>query len=159
MPLYRVPFPRPAVPTVRRQFSWASPRPPSAPVGEYTTQVTSLPIPNGQALGKISAAGTATLQAGPAGLGTVWFPASAVISTTTGVLDSSTCTVYVGAAGLPTTLQGTLFPGGAGTVALAIPSMTPGLYVIAEWTGGNPGDTCSLNITGTMNALTRKGAA
>lgn len=130
---------------------------PSGGVGieHYTAKATSIPIPNGVALGTIASNGTATLQVGPAGLGTVWFPASAVVSTTSGITDTSTVQVFVGPSGIPTTLQGTAYPGGAATIALAIPSMSPGLYVLAIWTGGHAGDQCSLNVTGTQNALTR----
>jgi len=155
MPRRSSPFPVPARPTVRRPWQWPNPRPPSAPIHLYSGSFDNLPIPNGQAQGVISSAGTATLQVGPTGLGTVWYPASAVISTTAGILDTSACNIYVGPAGFPTTLQGTLFPGGAGVLALAIPAMSPGLYVLAVWSGGTPGNTCSLNVTGTMRALAR----
>lgn len=98
--------------------------------------------------------GALSLSVGPQGLGNVWYPAQATVSTTTGPLDTSTCLIYLGAQGVPTTLQATVFPGGAGTVGLAIPSMTPGQVIIANWTGGHPGDVAGLNIGGTMDALT-----
>lgn len=93
-----------------------------------------------------------TLQVGPQGMGTTWYPLSVTLSTTTGALDSATALVYLGPAATPATLQSTVFTGN-GTAALAIPSMTPGQTVIAVWTGGHAGDTAALNITGTMDAL------
>jgi hypothetical protein len=123
------------------------------PMELYTQTVSQVPLVGGQAQGKISAAGTATLSVGPSGSGNVWYPASVTILTTTGVNDFSTCSIYLGPAGVPITLQTTIFPGGTGTASLAIPSMTPGQYIIAQWSGGHSGDTCSMNITGTMDSV------
>jgi len=123
------------------------------PMQLYRQKITGAPLTGGQAQGKISAAGAATLSVGPSGAGNVWYPASITILTTSGVNDFSTCSVYLGPAGVPVTLQATLFPGGTGTASLAIPSMTPGQYIIAVWSGGNSGDVCSINITGTMDSV------
>jgi hypothetical protein len=97
--------------------------------------------------------GILTLTAGPQGLGTIWYPAQVTLSTTTGPLDTSQALVYLGAQGVPITLVGTVFTGN-GTVALAIPSMSPGQVLIVTWTNGHPGDTAAFNIVGTMDALT-----
>lgn len=137
------------------RMSWApSVRPiRRLPMQLYRQPVTSVPLTGGQAQGKISAAGAATLSVGPAGAGNVWYPASVTILTTSGVNDFSTCNIYLGPAGVPITLQATIFPGGTGTASLAIPSMTPGQYIIAVWSGGKSGDTCSINVTGTMDSV------
>ena len=97
--------------------------------------------------------GECLLSVGPSGAGTVWFPAAATVSTTSGINDNSTCNLYIGPAGIPITLVGTLFPGGYGTISLPIPSLAPGQYIIAVWTGGKLGDVASINISGTMQAL------
>jgi hypothetical protein len=97
--------------------------------------------------------GLATISVGPQGFGNVWYPASATILTTSGVNDNSTCSIYLGPAGIPVALQATIFPGGIGTASLAIPSMTPGQYIIAQWTGGNGGDVATLNVIGTMDSV------
>jgi hypothetical protein len=94
-----------------------------------------------------------TLTAGPQGLGTTWYPAQVTVSTTTGVLDSSTAQVYLGIGGVPTMLAAAVFSGN-GTAAVAIPAMQPGESVIVTWTNGHPGDTASFNVIGTMDALT-----
>jgi hypothetical protein len=93
-----------------------------------------------------------TLTAGPQGLGNVWYPAQVTLSTTTGALDTSTALVYLGAQGVPITQVAGVF-GGNGTVALAIPSMSPGQVLIVTWANGHPGDTAAFNIVGTMDAL------
>jgi hypothetical protein len=123
------------------------------PMQLFRQPVSSVPLTGGQAQGLISAAGAATLSVGPAGAGNVWYPASVTILTTSGVNDSSTCSIYLGPAGVAVTLQATLFPGGTGTASLAIPSMTPGQYLIAVWSGGKSGDVCSINVSGTMDSV------
>lgn len=123
------------------------------PIQVYRQRVSSVPLTGGQAQRTISAAGAATLSVGPAGAGNVWYPASITISTTTGINDFSTCSVYLGPAGVPVTLVATLFPGGTGTASLAIPSMTPGQYIIAVWAGANPGDVAAINVVGTMDSV------
>jgi len=98
-------------------------------------------------------AGQGIVSVGPQGLGNVWYPAQATISTISGINDASTFSLYLGPAGVPVTLVGQLYPGGLGTLAVAVPSMTPGQYLIGVWTGGNPGDVASINVIGTMDCL------
>ena len=147
-------YPVPARPVTRNR-GFAQRRIRSAPVELYTRTVT-VPISGAQATGKVPASGTLSLEVGPAGLGTVWFPAAAVISTSVGVADPATCSVYVGAISDPTALQGTLpYQGGAGVISLAVPQITPGMYVLAVWTGATVGSLATLNVTGTAQMLTR----
>ena len=63
------------------------------------------------------------------------------------------CNVYLGAQGVPITLLGTLLPG-TGVLGLAVPSMSPGQYLISVWSGGKNGDVAAVNVIGTMDALT-----
>jgi len=119
----------------------------------YTQRVTSVPLTGGQAQGIISGAGALTLSVGPQGAGNVWYPASCTIQTTTGVNDFSTCNIFLGPAGVGVTQVGTLFPGGTGTLSLAIPSMTPGQYIIAIWAGAHAGDTATFNVVGVMDSV------
>jgi len=125
---------------------------PRVPVEAYTRHLTGLLLTGGQAQGIIPASGNLTLSVGPQGLGNVWYPVQVTLSTTTGLFDGSTVNVYLGAQGVPVTLVGTQF-GGNGTIALAIPPMTPGQVLITSWTGAKTGDTAALNILGTMDAL------
>ena len=125
----------------------------AVPVTRYTGKLSGVPLTGGQAQGKISGSGALTLQVGPQGLGTVWYPVQVTISTTKGALDTSTALVYLGPLQTPATLVGTVYSGN-GTVALAIPSMSPGQTLIVAWTGGTSGDTAAANVIGTMDALT-----
>ena len=109
----------------------------------------------GQAQGKISGAGTLTLSVGPQGAGNVWYPASLTVQTTSGTSDASTASVYAGPAGVGITLLGVFYPGtaGAGVASFALPSLTPGQYIIVSWAGGNSGDIATVNIVGTMDSV------
>jgi hypothetical protein len=135
------------------QRGLAARRIPVPAVQLYVNRVT-VPLTGGQGEAIVSSGGTANVSVAPAGLGVIWYPVQATISTTSGILDSSTFNLYLGPAGVPITLVGFLFPGGFGTIALAIPSMTPGQALIAQWTGGHAGDLASINVIGTMSALT-----
>jgi hypothetical protein len=149
------PLPKRAYPGAGRGRGGMNPvRLRSAPPDLFDTISPQLGIEGAQAQGVIGANGTATLSAGPTGLGTVWYPASAVVSTSLGVVDPSTATIYVGPSGQPTLQQGSIFTGN-GVLALALPSMSPGLSIIAKWTGGTPGTPVYMNVTGTMTALMR----
>jgi hypothetical protein len=122
------------------------------PIGAYTKLISSVPLSGGQAQAIVPASGKLTLQVGPQGLGNVWYPVQVTLSTTTGALDTSTALVYLGPIQTPSSLVGTVYSGN-GTVALAIPDMTPGQTLIVAWSGAHPGDTASFNIIGTMDAL------
>jgi hypothetical protein len=123
-------------------------------VTAYTQRITGVPLTGGQVTGKISAAGTATLTIGPQALGTVWYPASLSLSTTSGTADSSTALAFLGATGVPNLQVGQSYAAGADTLALAVPPLAPGQLLIVQWSGGKSGDTCAVNVVGTMDALT-----
>ena len=141
----------------------------AAAAGTYPQASVTFATPGGLALLLLSGSNSATsgavyagtitgsnpplsLSVGPQGLGNVWYPVQVTLSTTTGLFDTSTAQVYLGAQGIPVTLVGTLYSGN-GTVALAIPPMTPGQALITTWTGGTPFDVAAMNVLGTMDAL------
>ena len=128
---------------------------PVLPIGAFSGRITGVPIGGGQGQATVSAQGGATIQLGPQGLGTTWYPASVTVATTTGVLDTSSCDVYVGPGTvlLGTSLAGTIFPAGRGTLALAVPSMPVGWFLTAVLSGGKSGDTFTVNVIGFAEAL------
>jgi hypothetical protein len=149
------PLPKRAYPGAGRGRGYMTPqRLSSAPPELYRNTSPSLQIENAQAQGIMNASGALTLSLGPAGMGTVWYPASAAVATSLGTADTSVCDIYIGPANTPVSIQG-IINSGNGVLALAIPAMTPGLYVIASWKGGKSGTTCYLNVTGVMTALMR----
>jgi hypothetical protein len=125
----------------------------SVPQERFVRQLQGIPLTGGQAVTTVSAGGTATVKIGPAGLGVVWYPNSANISTSTGAADNSTCSVYLGAIAAQNLQGGQSYAGGGDTVALSVPAMSPGQLLIAVWTGATPGAIAALNIIGTMDCL------
>lgn len=127
---------------------------PSPPIEAYTGIQQQVPLNDGQGQAVVSGAGTATVQIGPSGLGTVWYPAAVTISTTTGVNDASVANVYAGPTSLvtPTTLLGTIPGGGAGVLSAAVPPLPVGWSLTVVWTGGHPGDIAAVNVTGSKTA-------
>ncbi len=126
---------------------------PRLPIEAYTGVTTQVPLNDGQGQ-TVIAGGTGKVSIGPSGLGTVWYPASVTVSTTSGVNDPSVCNVYAGPAGIltPTTLLGTIPSGGAGVLAVAVPPLPVGWYLTAVWSGAKNGDIAAINVTGSKDA-------
>ena len=129
-------------------------RPQSLPIGQYTGSAQT-PIANGYGVTIVGANGQATVTVGPQGLGTVWYPQTAAIATTTGANDSSTCQLYFGPTALLQLISGTSYAGGGDSIGLPVPPMTPGYYIVAVWSGGHAGDQASLAVYGSQTALVR----
>jgi len=126
---------------------------PRIPVERYARRLSGVTLTGGQAQGTIPGTKTLTLQIGPQGLGCIWYPVQITLSTTTGVFDTSVAQVYLGPLITPATLVGQVYSGN-GILALAIPPMSPGQFLVITWTGATPGDTAAANVIGTMDALT-----
>lgn len=92
--------------------------------------------------------GAATVTIGPQGLGTRWYPVQAIITTTSGANDASTCQLFMGTVALANLIGGTSYAGGGDTFGLSGTAMQPGDYLIAVWAGGNNGDTATLRVSG-----------
>jgi hypothetical protein len=136
---------------------FANRQPATIPQGAYTGQQETV-IVGGYAAVVVSAGGTATAKVGPAGVGTVWYPQAAAISTTTGANDASTCALYLtplenGPQVPSTQIGGQSYAGGGDTIGLAVPPMWPGYFIVAVWAGGTAGDLASLAVYGTQRAL------
>jgi hypothetical protein len=85
----------------------------------------------------------------------------AVIGTTTGVNDASTCSLYLSPlmaasslASLPQ-LGGQSYAGGGDTIGLSIPPVHPGHFIIAIWSNAHNGDLATLTVYGDQQALVR----
>lgn len=153
--LPRQPAPIPAIPAgsgygLRGFRKLARPR--RVPQESYRRQLTC-PIDNGSNSGVVLASGSVTVQVGPSGLGTRWYPTMAAISTTTGTADASTAIVYVGTLGFGSQQAAQSYTGGGDTIGLNNAELYPGLYVIAIWSGAVPGDTATLVVYGDQTVL------
>ncbi len=129
-------------------------RPRRPDISLYRSVTSGVPLSGGNVQGTVPASGTVTLKIGPQGLGTIWYPQAATVSSTTGAADNSTVAIYLGAQAQGNLQGGQSYAGGGDTIGLTTPALTPGALLIAVWTGANQGDTVSLNIYGTMDALT-----
>ena len=140
--------------SVQRALKPATPlgTPPTVPVQTFQRRQPT-PLIGGYGSALIKADGTATVQVGPQGLGTIWYPQSAAIATTSGATDTSTCTVYVGPQGLQTQTAGQSYAAGGDTIGLSVPPLWPGYFIVAKWTGGKPGDLATVTVYGQQSAL------
>jgi hypothetical protein len=140
-----------------RGVEFRAPTRPAPAQGHYRGRATT-PIPNGHS-SAVVAAGAATVYVGPMGTGTVWFPTMAVIGTTTGAADTSTCSLYLSPlmaaaslASLPQ-LGGQSYAGGGDTIGLSLPPVHPGTYIIAVWKNATNNDLATLTVYGDQQAL------
>lgn len=131
--------------------STASWRIPSTPIERYRPLLRSPMVGVvGQA---VIVGGAATVQLGPQGVGTRWYPVQGIITTSTGVNDASTCQLYMGTVAVANLIGATSYAGGGDTFGLSGHMMQPGDYLIAVWSGGNNGDTATLRVTGDQVAM------
>jgi hypothetical protein len=129
-------------------------RPASPSVLAYQTQAQSQIGGYGVGQSFVSGSGAATVQIGPSGLGTIWYPQQAILSTSSGVSDSSTCIAYLGPAGaVPVNILFQSFSGGSDVQGIAVPMMQPGDFITCKWSGGHSGDLATLRIIGALTAL------
>lgn len=128
-------------------------RPASLPIEGYTTPRRTM-ITGGYAASLVASNGTAAVQIGPQGVGTVWYPASVAIATTSGAADVSTCALYIGPLALLTQIGGQSYAGGGDVIGISVPPVYPGYFLVAVWTGAKSGDLASMTVYGAMDALT-----
>lgn len=149
-------------PRTRQAGGWGGPvmvirpmwRPKSPPVQAYQVQAQSQIGGYGVGQAQVSGGGAATVQVGPSGLGTVWYPQQAVISTSSGVNDSSTCIAYLGPPSpVPANILFQSFSGGSDVQGIAVPMLQPGDVITCVWSGGKSGDVATLRIIGALTAL------
>jgi hypothetical protein len=123
------------------------------PQQRFVQPLTGLILSGGQAQITVNGAGSAILKVGPQGLGVKWYPSSVVVSTSTGVADTSTAACYIGSVTLQNLQGGQSYAGGGDTIGLSVASMSPGDLLYVVWTGAKPGATAAMNVFGTMDAL------
>lgn len=142
-----VPFTRPA-------GGWAGPwrpRPVLAPRPEmehYTRPLRAVLDVSAAVVLNGSGAGFVTLA--PDGM-TGWQVRQAHVATTSGPTDGSECKLYRTAV-MPHRQLAETAQGGGDSFSFDA-RLRPGDTLVAVWSGGNPGDTATLNLSGVLHAL------
>jgi|HubBroStandDraft_3_1064219.scaffolds.fasta_scaffold107109_3 hypothetical protein len=101
-----------------------------------------------------SAAGTARAFCGPNVSGLSWALDQCFLQTSVGQLDPAQCIVYKGPQPVSTMAVTASLAGGGAQFGLGGLGVGFGEFVWALWTGGTPGATANLRVTGTKTAPT-----
>lgn len=141
--------------TWRASAGFSKLRAPATVPPEMYTRPVSVPIGTaGQQSTPVLANGAASLQAGPAGVGSSWALDQAGIATSVGAADTATCAVYAGPQASAPYLVAQSYAGGGDAIGLAGYTLLPGEFVWAIWSGGTPGSLAQLKVAGTQTVLT-----
>ena len=130
-------------------------RPLSTPNHMYVNQVTVDLGNDGMApVGTFGATGAAQVFIGPTGGGDLWSLDQCFVSTSVGQLDPALCTVYVGPQPLAQYAAMASIAGGGNQFGMGGLGCPFGWFVYALWTGGTPGATANLRVTGSKTVYT-----
>jgi hypothetical protein len=112
---------------------------------QTVTLVESIPV-------TLDGSGNGTAQLGPQGKGEVWHPANAHVSVSTNI-DEAQCRVYVGDQPTANNFRDGTLSGSTGdsTDRVGADEVRLGRFVWAVWSGGDPGSTATLNVTGSKD--------
>jgi hypothetical protein len=97
---------------------------------------------------KLDANGNGTANVGPLSSGEAWSNLTAAVRASSNVAEAI-CSVYGGAAATPGYFAGATTWGSTGDSTTNLPVVKVGGNVWAVWTGGDPGATAYLTVTGT----------
>lgn len=99
----------------------------------------------------LSGAGAGQVQLGPVLAGTTWTPGNvAVLVAPTSQTVVSQFYLYRGNAQAANFIGGS-YTGDVNSSGITVPDMHPGDVLTGVWTGGNPGATATMTITGSQN--------
>jgi len=96
----------------------------------------------------LDANGNGTAEVGPLSFGEQWSNLTAAVRASTNT-DEAICSTYAGAAATPGYFAGATTWGSTGDSTTNLPTVQVGGNVFAVWTGGDPGATAYLTVTGT----------
>jgi len=132
-------------------------RPATITMAAYTGTRTVDVGPNGTApVVTFTAAGTAYAQVGPQGVGETWALDQCSLSTSVGQLDNAQCAVFCGPAAIAPYQVAANLSGGGSQFGLGGVGLAVGDSVYAQWTGGTPGATAQLKVTGSRTVLVQQ---
>jgi hypothetical protein len=99
----------------------------------------------------LDSSGNGTAELGPSSPGEVWAPGNASVSVTTSVSEA-TARIYAGNGLSPGSfVDGTTWGSTGDSTTNFATSLYPGQQIFAQWTGGDPGATATVVVTGTRS--------
>jgi hypothetical protein len=104
-------------------------------------------------LALFGATGTAQAFIGPSSGGDLWSLDQCYLSTTVGALDAAQCILYTGPLPLPQYARTGSIAGGSAQFGLGGIAVPFGWFAWALWTGGTPGASGQLTLTGLKTVL------
>lgn len=101
---------------------------------------------------RLDGAGAGTAKVGPISAREVWHPAAAAVKVST-IENEAQCLIYVGDSATQQNFVDGTYSGSSGDASdrMAATIVRVGWYVWATWTGGDPGATATLTVTGTKD--------
>lgn len=98
----------------------------------------------------LDGAGNGTARVGPISAREVWHPAMVHVSANRAPVNEAQCLVFMGDLPIRTNYRDGTFSGSSGDSTDSFKSdiVKLGQYIIAQWTGGDPGQIATLTVTG-----------
>jgi hypothetical protein len=97
---------------------------------------------------ELDGGGGGTVGIGPSLPGVSWQPATIAVSVSTNASEAQ-CNIYQGLAPGAGSLLAATSTGSTGDSTDCSTTVWPGQFLIAEWTGGDPGATATMSVFGT----------
>lgn len=107
---------------------------------------------NAKAYTVLDGDGNGTASTGPESYQEQWSGLTAAVRVATNASEA-TCSVYAGAAATPGYFRGATTWGSTGDSTTNLSTVQIGGSVFAVWTGGDPGATATLTVTGTRTVV------
>lgn len=106
--------------------------------------------PEGQGIVFLDGTGKGTVKVGPMSAREVWNPANVHVSVAT-IVNEATCNIYAGEDTSQKNFRDATFTGSSGdaTDKISADVLKCGSFILATWTGGDPGSQAILKVTGT----------
>jgi hypothetical protein len=97
----------------------------------------------------LNGSGNGTAKIGPVSAREVWSPQNVHVRTSTNA-DEATCLIYVGDSAIQANFRDGTFTGSSGDSSdrVSADTVKVGAHVWAVWSGGDPGATATVNVTG-----------
>jgi hypothetical protein len=147
-------FNRRVAPTIINQYYYESPNvqpdvTPAVRNAPEPERLQGLPLDT-FAIVVLDGSGNGTAQLGPQIVKEHWQPGSATVAVATNVNEAA-CALYLGSSPQSSTQLAQTSKGSSGATCALSGDMPSGYKLFAIWTGGDPGSTATLRVTGSRS--------